>query len=128
MALITFAGLWLHDNADRSDFTVLRYDVAASSFSINGDVRLMANGRKVIVTRPGKNKSVSYPIPYLEEHQVGWLEEHAGRLILARDSRRRKMFGTYFTADSTDRRVFGALCWIVSTAADWWTLSWLMSS
>jgi hypothetical protein len=109
MAAVSFQGVWLQDAANLLDAIHLRHAEAVNPFASRGEVRVMANGRRVWINRPGATESVTYRVQYIDAAQVRWLRERvmSGRLLLARDSRSRKWWGVIPSASPPDRRIHG---------------------
>lgn len=98
MAGVTLGTLWLNDAADLSDgiaFPLMSKLTVVTAQP--GEVRTMANGRLRMVSRAGRSRTWQADLPNLDRTAVDWLEDHLGELVLVRDDRGRKMFGTYLT-------------------------------
>ena len=69
-----------------------------------GSVRVMANGRRRIVSRAGSARTLQWTFRAISAAQVATLAAWSGRMVMVRDFTGRKEFGVYFATDVTDRR------------------------
>lgn len=97
MATVLLETLWLNDAADLTDsMTFPSMKALGASPQTPGEVRLYANGRLRAVNRSGRQQQLAVQLPACSREQVTWIEGHAGRLLLVRDDRSRKFYGTYY--------------------------------
>ena len=72
----------------------------------DGSVRVMANGRRRVVTRRGDSRQIGWTMPLLTKAEVETVKAWAGQIVMIRDSKGRKEYGVYFgvsVADYKDR-------------------------
>lgn len=102
MASVDLDRAWIHRTDDLS--------VYVSAFSadwddveqIPGEVRRYAGGRLRIVSRPGKQQVLSVTLRYVPLVSIETLRSWAGSLLLVRDKRGRKLYGTFFSTEVSD--------------------------
>lgn len=97
MATVTLTTLWLNDATDLTDYRSfpLMNQLRATP-QTPGEVRLYANGRFRSIKRAGAQQQLAATLAACDRDQVDWIEAHAGRLLLVRDDRGRKFYGTYY--------------------------------
>lgn len=97
MVAVALATLWLNDTADLTDCRSFPFMSKLSATpQTPGEVRLYANGRRRAINRAGAQQQLAVTLPTCDRDLVTWIEAHAGRLLLVRDDRGRKFYGTYY--------------------------------
>lgn len=97
MTTISLDHVWINLSADPSVYQEFPNMAELSvTSSTAGEVRQYAGGRRRIVRRAGRARSVSLTIPYCDRARIEWLEENAGELVCVRDDRGRKIWGVFF--------------------------------
>jgi hypothetical protein len=105
MASITFSGVWLNAGDDLSNSLYLDTAVSVSGDKARrGETRTYAGGRIRLITRPGTAASVDVTSDYTTRTSRDWLESVVGELILYRDGRGRKLWGTILAVHATEVR------------------------
>lgn len=98
MATITLDTVWINLASDPSQY---RSFPLMSSLRVvkdqPGSVSNYASGRRRLVLKSGGGFTVSLTLPQLDRDQITWLEAHIGELMLVRDDRGRKIWGTYLS-------------------------------
>ena len=102
MASVALTDLWLHDASDLSDSVTLWLADEKASVSQAGAVRRYANGRLRAVTRVGQRESVQVTVHLSDRTQLDQLRDWCGSLLMLRDKRGRKLWGSYFDLDVTE--------------------------
>lgn len=99
MASVTLTSLWLNLASDLSQFRSFPLMAGLRIATEQpGEVRQYASGRRRLVRKaPTAARAVTLVLPQCDRDQIAWLEGNAGQLVLARDDRGRKVWGTYFT-------------------------------
>jgi len=67
-----------------------------------GSVRVMANGRRRTVTRPGGASTLGFTARWVSPDTVRTLKAWAGERVLIRDFKGRKHAGVFFTVEVID--------------------------
>jgi len=96
MASIVLSTLWLNDAADLTDyraFPLMAELEVTTSKSV--EQRRYANGRLRMVSRAGLRREASATLTHCTREQVEWLESKVGRVLLVRDDRGRKFYGSF---------------------------------
>jgi predicted 3-demethylubiquinone-9 3-methyltransferase (glyoxalase superfamily) len=105
MSGVVLRTVWLNLAADPAQAMAFPF---MSSLSVNteqqGEVRQLANGRRRVVRRAGKGRSVELSLPNCTREQVAWLEDRLGQTMCIRDDRGRKLFGAYFALAVSEHR------------------------
>lgn len=102
MASVDLDRAWLHRTDDLS--------VYVSAFSadwndvetVAGEVRTYAGGRMRIVSRPRRQQTLSVTLRYVPLADIDTLRDWAGDVLMLRDKRGRKLYGTFFTSTVKD--------------------------
>lgn len=96
-AEVALTTVWLNLASDLSD-----YQTFPSMSSLNvttkrpGEARVNANGRTRLIRKPANMQTFSLSLPSCTRAQINWLELNAGKLMLVRDDRGRKVWCVYF--------------------------------
>lgn len=103
MASITLATVWLSVASDYSDYITLTTMSALTSAPQNpGSVRRYAGGRFRAVTQAGTPNQFAVNAHACDRTTIEWFESHTGIVVLVRDDRGRKFYGTYFVPSTTE--------------------------
>lgn len=105
MASIDLTTVWINDwssVADVQSFPLMsRLSVETST---PGKVQTYANGRLRYIGSPTRSRSWSIDLQACTRDQVSWLEDHAGRIVCARDDRGRKVFGVFVSVPADEHQ------------------------
>jgi hypothetical protein len=97
MAVITLKTVWLNLASEMTNYQSFPYmSKLAPSTERAGEDRDYANGRIRLVLKGARKQSFQLTLPNCTRAQINWLEQHTGELMLVRDDRGRKVWGTYF--------------------------------
>lgn len=102
MASVALRDLWLHNANDLSDSITLWLADESALVYVLGEVRRYANGRRRTVTRVGQSESVRVTVHISDRTQYDQLKDWCGSLLMLRDKRGRKLWGSYFDLDVTE--------------------------
>jgi hypothetical protein len=104
MASVNFRGIYLSRVTDLSDVLRLNATVGLSEArSIPGSFRRGANGRTRLIRRAGLDRSMSVSIGRADRTVRAVLEQWAGELLLLRDGRGRKVYGSYLSPQFAEK-------------------------
>lgn len=97
MASITLSAVWLNLASDLSDCVELDTMTGLTSTPQNtGTIRRYASGRTRAVIPAGVPNQFAVTAQAVPRSTIVWLESHTGQLMLIRDDRGRKFYGTCF--------------------------------
>lgn len=103
MAASRFAFFVLSNAADASDAVTLQTSERSDQRETVGRVAEYAGGRTRVITRTGlRRQTLGLTAINVPMSTVTWLDDHAGTLVLGRDHKGRKMYGTYFVLGVVD--------------------------
>lgn len=102
MASVDLDRAWVHRTDDLS--------VYVSSFSaewddveqVDGEVRAYAGGRLRVIRRATQRRTLKVTLRYVPLADIDTLRGWAGDVLMVRDKRGRKMFGTFFSSQVSD--------------------------
>ena len=104
MAFVTLTHLWIHLDSDRSQY--VRFD----GFTTEGETserlgRLWegAGGNSRIIRRPNKRVTLNLAFPSVPREDALQVKSWEGEVVLLRDPRGRKMWGTFFAVTIDER-------------------------
>ena len=109
MAAVAFLSVIMSDALDGTDAVAFQSAERSDTRTRGGRVAEYAGGRTAIVSRPLRSQTFGLTAMRVPASTLLWLEGHAGRLVLARDHRGRKLYGTYFGLTVTDVKARPAL-------------------
>ena len=69
-----------------------------------GEVRTYAGGRLRLVTTAGIARTATVTIVEASRDQINWLQSVTGQLVLIRDDRGRKIWGTFLNPKVTENQ------------------------
>lgn len=96
MAEVTLTDLWLHQATDLSTYIQLPLNkLAAMESEVAGTVRRYAGGRLRFIRKPGDKDSINVSLVMVPLATVETMNQWAGELLMYRDPKGRKIFGTY---------------------------------
>lgn len=99
MSQLNLQGVFLHRVAEPAVFVRLNAGVTvAGSNTVRGEFRTYAAGRVRLVTRPGRSRMVEVAARRVDRPTRETLDDWAGQLLLLRDGRGRKVYGSYLEA------------------------------
>lgn len=105
MATVTLTTVWLNLALDPTVYVSLpTLDGLSVERAQDGEVRVLANGRRRLVRRAGVGRSASLEVRAATRAEVDWLEDHVGDLVCVRDDRGRKFFGAYLVVEADEIR------------------------
>jgi hypothetical protein len=97
MTSVALTTVWLNlasDLTDNQSFPMM------SKLSVTperpGEAREYANGRIRLVRKGAQKTTFNVTLPLCTRDQIEWIEANTGELMLIRDDRGRKVWGTYF--------------------------------
>ncbi len=96
MTMITLSTVWINLADDPSQFR--SFPLMSQPRVVNegtGSATQHASGRRRLVVKPGGGHDFSLTLPQLDRDQIAWLDAHVDELVLVRDDRGRKVWGTY---------------------------------
>jgi hypothetical protein len=96
VASVVLSRAFLSDVADLANPLVCYTAERSDRRAVAGQVRVMANGRRRVVTRAGDARDLGMTLRLLTPAQVETLAAWRGRVVLFRDVRGRRVFGTFF--------------------------------
>jgi hypothetical protein len=99
MATVQLRDLWISRTDDPSQAIVLEGTITEKQARL-GEVRMMANGRRRVVTRAGQVKEYAVAANRVEVATVNLLASWAGDVLMYRDPQGRKVAGTFFEVDA----------------------------
>lgn len=104
MASVELYDLFIHNAADLTDFiTIDVFGGFSAPEQTRGEVRTYSAGRRRVVRRPGRSKTITATFPTTRE-RIAQFEEWVGETVMLRDPVGRLIFGVYFEVgqDETD--------------------------
>lgn len=104
MTTVALTTVWLNLATDLSDYQSFSY---MSGLNVNtmrpGTDREYANGRLRLVLNGSTRRTFQLTLPACTRDQIDWLELHTAELMLVRDDRGRKVWGTYFKMSVSEK-------------------------
>lgn len=103
---VVFEDVWLTDVTDPTISVHASSPERAHAFATDGEVRFYGKRRRVITT---DRKSATFPVvlQWLTVPDLAQIEAWQGQVVLLRDPQGRRVFGTFFAGDVTDRYLVG---------------------
>jgi hypothetical protein len=102
MAQVILDELWIHDAADLSQHLRLILDAEDERAGADVQARTYAGGRVRMVSGPARPRSLRLRLDKVARADVDQLRAWAGRLLLFRDPRGRKIWGFYDAVPITE--------------------------
>lgn len=103
MATINLTQIWIHDAADLSSYITADVLEVQPSFAIDGEVRTYAGGRRRLITRAGRSRSLPLTLELVAAADVAQLEAWAGQLLMVRAPQGLLMFGSFLGLEAVWR-------------------------
>ena len=100
MATVTLRNLWINRADNPSEYLEIEGTITEVQ-AVRGEVRVMANGRRRVVTRTGSRKEYAVSANRLTIDEVEILASWAGSVLWYRDPQGRKVSGTFFDLSVT---------------------------
>lgn len=102
MASVVLDRVWVHLASDLNSHVTFFSADWSDNRSARGEVRTYANGRRRVIRRAGTSRQIGFTAKVLTRVQVDTLVSWAGRVVLVRDTKGRKVYCTFFTVDVGD--------------------------
>lgn len=104
MATVTLRGVYLARVSNLADLLVLNAGVTVAGVeSKRGEFRTYAGGRVRLITKAGRGRTVQVSAAHTDRPTRERLNAWAGELLLLRDGRGRKMYGSYLELAAADQ-------------------------
>jgi hypothetical protein len=105
MASVTFRTLWLSPADDLAAGRSFRLHDMRPVLTIPGEYRRYANGRTRLIKRAGQLRQEEVLLKHLDQASVQQLESWAGELLLMRDPRGGRLWGSYLEVSPAPRPI-----------------------
>lgn len=105
MAIVTLGDLWIHLASNLATFVQVYMGALQEESGVSGEVRRYANGVFRSITTAGNSRSIQVEMPYLDRDDLETLEGWVGQAVMVRDPLGRKVFGTFFTIETSERPI-----------------------
>jgi len=114
MASVELTRVWLHDEADLSDFVTLKARGIEASPARDVKRRRYAGGRVRAISTQARFRTVSFEAVQVSRDTLAWLDDRLGSLLMYRDPRGRVWWG--FIADlPTEEQLWTTDAWLQLT-------------
>lgn len=95
MATVTFTRFWITSQTDLTDGYGFRLASLESDPQPTAEIRRYGGGRWRLASMPGVQNQTPVTLRCYTRDEVAWLEAHTAQVVLFRDPRGRKFYGTY---------------------------------
>lgn len=113
--VVEFRTIHFQRAEDLSEGIELRWLDIDESATIDGQIEHFAGGRSEIVIGETDVVAERIVLPWVDRTSLRWLKRHRGELLLMRDSRGRKIWGTFFALSASEHRQVDRLRTVVLT-------------